>query len=76
MKECLNVLHETKNEGDEGYEEHEGEFYDAISGEVLNEDLVMEGRKVEMETFKKHGVYEQRPVRECWEKTGKKPILV
>ncbi len=38
-------------------------------------DLVEAARKVEMETFKKYGVYGKRPIRECWEK-GKAPIGV
>ena len=67
MKECLNVLRQVKSEQKEGYDDeddggYEAEFYDAVSGEILDSDLVREGRKIEMETFKKHGVYEKRPV--------------
>ena len=29
-------------------------------------DLVEEGREVEMETFRKHGVYEKVPIKDCW----------
>jgi hypothetical protein len=29
-----------------------------------------------METFKEYGVYEKRPIKKCWEKTGKAPIGV
>ena len=39
-------------------------------------ELVEKTRQVEMDTFKKYGVYEKRPTKECWEKTGKAPIGV
>ncbi len=48
-------------------------YYDAISGELMIKELVDAARKVEMETFKKYGVCEKRPIEECWEKTGKAP---
>ena len=39
-------------------------------------ELVEKARQVEMDTFKKYGAYEKRPIKECWEKTGKAPIGV
>ena len=39
-------------------------------------ELVEKARQVEMDTFKKYGMYEKRPTKECWEKTGKAPIGV
>ena len=39
-------------------------YYDAISGELMIRELVEAARKVEMETFKKHGVYEKVPIEE------------
>ncbi len=30
-------------------------YYDVISGELMDKDLIKEARKVEKETFKKHG---------------------
>ena len=73
MKDCVNELRQEEFEYSGIGEE---EFYDAISGEVLESELVREGRRVEMETFKKHGVYVKRPVGERLEMTGKKPIGV
>ena len=29
-----------------------------------------------METFKKHGMYEKRPIKECWESTWRGPVGV
>ncbi len=41
-------------------------YYDAISGEPMVNDLVDAAREVEVETFKKHGVYEKRPIGVKW----------
>merc|ERR1712015_131224 len=49
-------------------------FYDNISGEWLNPDMVKEARKEEMAEVKKHRVYEKVDVTECYERTGKAPI--
>ncbi len=32
--------------------------------------------KLGMETFKRYGVYEKKPIKECWEMAGKAPIGV
>ena len=73
ISEVMAVLRE---EG-EVWENSEGEhYYDAISGELMDKDLVEAARKVEMETFKKYGVCEKRTTKECWERTGKAPIGV
>ena len=59
------------------WREYEGElYYDAISGEVMIKELVDAARKVEMETFKKHDVYEKAPIEECWKSIGKAPVGV
>ncbi len=49
---------------------------DAASIEVMIKELAEAARKVEIESFKKHGVYEKAPIKECWEKTGKGPVGV
>ncbi len=38
--------------------------YDASSGEALDDELIKIARRIEMETFKKHGVYEKIPLEE------------
>ena len=49
------------------WKEYEEElYYDEISGELMIKGLVEAARKVEMETFRKHGVYEKVPIEECW----------
>ncbi len=58
---------------DSTWKEYEEElYYDAISGELMDKDLVKEARKVEMETSKKRGVCEKAPAEESWKNTGKK----
>ncbi len=59
------------------WKEHEEElYYDAIPGDLMIKELVVAARKVEMETFKKHGVYEKVPIEECWKETGKVLVWV
>ena len=50
------------------------EFYDNLSGEWLDPDLVREARKTEMEEVEKHQVYEKVPLEECYKETGKSPV--
>ena len=59
------------------WKEYEEEMYcDAISGELMIKELAEEGREVELETFRKHGVYERVPIEKCWKETGKAPVGV
>ena len=59
------------------WREYEEElYYDAISGELMIKELVEAARQVEMETYKKHEVYEKVPIEECWRETGRAPIGV
>ncbi len=51
-------------------------YYNAMSGECMIKELVEAARKVEMETFRKHGVREKATIEECWEETGKGPVGV
>ena len=41
------------------------QYFDDISGEELNGDLIREARKEEIEEYKKHEVYIKVPVEEC-----------
>ncbi len=45
-------------------EETFGEYYDAMTGEVLGGELI-EAREVEVEPFKRHGQYEKVPLEVC-----------
>ena len=53
-----------------------GQYYDDISGEALNPQLVKKAREEEMREFKKHGVYTKVDIQEAWRVTGKGPIDV
>ncbi len=49
-------------------------FCDSISGEVVHGELIKEAREAEMETFKKHVVYEKVPLEKCWKVTWRAPV--
>ena len=51
-------------------------FYDDLSGEALDGQLVKLARAEEMTEFDKHTVYTKVPLKECWDVTGKAPIGV
>jgi hypothetical protein len=57
-------------------EETFGEFYDAISGEALDSELIEKAREAEKETLKKHEVCEMVPLEDCWKVTGRAPVGV
>ena len=42
----------------------------------MSEEGVKEAKKEEMREIRKHGVYVKVPLKECWDKTGRKPIGV
>ena len=50
------------------------EFWDDVSGEKLDPELVRKARAEEMKEFAKHKVYRKVPLEECLERTGKMPI--
>ncbi len=52
----------------------DGSYFDKITGELLESQLVHEAIKEEMDTYKSHGVYRKVPIAECHSTTGKKPI--
>ncbi len=60
---CNEVVEEFINQSSE---ETFGESYDAIFGEVLDSELIKKAREAEMETFRKHEVYEKVPLEERW----------
>ena len=51
-----------------------GTYYDSISGEWLDTELVQAARKEDMADVKKHKVYEKVDIKECYDRTGKAPI--
>ena len=55
---------------------YERQYYDNLSGEKLDPDLVKKARAEEMNEFAKYGVYEKVPLSECRMKTGAEPIGV
>ena len=59
---------------DELHQDQGEEYYDAISGEAMDSELIKKAREIEMETYKKHGVYEKVTIEECWRATGRAPV--
>ncbi len=61
----------------EADERNEGqECWDDLSGKKRDAGLVEMARKQELEEFSKHGFDEKVPIKECWERAGKRPIGV
>ena len=55
---------------------YETVYFDNLSGEKLDADLVRKARAEEMKEFQKYGVYKKVPMSECLAKTNKEPIGV
>ena len=51
----------------------EGEYIDQKTGQPLDPALARAARLEEIAFMKKIGLYEEVPIEECWEKTGKAP---
>ena len=51
----------------------EGEYVDQKTGQPLDQGLAKAARLEEIAFMKKIGLYEEVPIEECWEKTGKPP---
>ncbi len=51
-------------------------YYDAIAGEGMIKEPVEAARKAEMETFKKHGLCEKVPNKDCLGETSEGPVGV
>ena len=49
-------------------------FWDDENGASLKTDHVNEARKVELDWFRDHGVYDRRKISECLQHAGAKPI--
>ena len=53
---------------------YSGKYKDSISGQVLQDELVLEARRKEMEYFTAKGVWCKRPRQEAYTLTGRPPI--
>ena len=50
--------------------------WDEISGKELDPQMIAAARKEEMQEYYKHKVYSKVPLKQCWDRTGSKPIGV
>ena len=53
---------------------YSGRYKDAMTGQVLKDDLVAKARKVELSFFESKGVWTKVPRQKAYEKTGRPPI--
>jgi len=58
------------------YMDHEGSFWDEVSGNRLNSEEVVAARLDEIKQLHSHHVYDKVPLTECWESTGRNPVKV
>ena len=70
----LNALIDEEAQG--RTKDRERKFYDGLTGQPLDPDLVREARKQELEYFSSKGVWHVRPRAEAFAKMGKAPITV
>ena len=54
----------------------EYEAWDALSGEKLPQEGVRLARKEEVGYMEKRKIWSLKPVKECWEKTGKSVVSI
>ena len=52
------------------------EYYDDVTGKLLNKELVLKARIQQLGEVKKFDVYHKVPIQQCWNETGKNPIAV
>ena len=62
--------------GEWGCLEDEGQAWDDVHGRVLPTSLVREARLEEVGFMVEKGIWEERPIEECWKRTGKPPTSV
>ena len=51
-----------------------GRFRDDLTGQLLNDELVLQARRVELQFFNKKGVWRKVPLEEARRRTGRPPI--
>ena len=58
------------------YIDHEGKFWDQVSGNQLNSEEVVAARLDETKQLYAQDVYDKLPLSECWQSTGRALVLV
>ena len=80
VNEVINMIMDNGTDNGKEFEGlwtlRKGAFWDDLHGVQLDEKLVMEACAKEMMYFRKMKVYVKTTNRECWEATGKSPIMV
>ena len=58
------------------YMDHNGDFWDEMSGKQLNSDEVIAARLDEIKHLHSYDVYEKVPIEQCWDSTGRAPVKI
>ena len=56
--------------------DHEGQYWDEMSGKMLNQEEAIAARLDEIKQLHVHDVYEKVPEEDCWKSTGRRPVQV
>ena len=57
-------------------EKKSGKYWADLSGKSLPDHLVKAAREKERDTLDTFKVYQKVPIQECWDKTGKGPLML
>ena len=58
------------------YMDHQGNFWDEVSGNPLNSEEVIAARLDEIKQLHSHDVYDKVPLTDCWQSSGRAPVKV
>ena len=79
IKQVVKWVQEVRAEVEEEEKEEEDEWmeaWDDVKGGGLKYKEVVEARREEIEFMMKRGIWDLKPIQECWEKTGRGPTGV
>ena len=80
VNEVINLIMDNTSDKGENFEGlwtlRKGAYWDDVHGVQLDEKLVLEARMKEMAYFSSMKVYVKTSMQECWDMTGKSPIMV
>ena len=77
MKECGRIMNEgigAVNAAEEMRNAPWQDYYNDLSSERLNSEMVEEARRKEIADVNKHKVYKKVPITKCYDAVGKAPI--
>ena len=76
IERWVQEIHKAVEDQVEAEEEQEYIAWDDVKGGRLNVKDVKAARREEVGYMKRRGIWSEKPIEECWQKTGKAPISV